>query len=93
MTAEPLAEVIDLFGSVPTFPQAECRDADPEDFFPPTGWGNAWVTEQAKLMCADCPERLRCLAWALEHHEWGIWGGTTDKERAQMRRDRRKSGG
>lgn len=32
--------------------------------------------EQAKILCADCPIRVECLAGALERAEpWGVWGG------------------
>jgi WhiB family redox-sensing transcriptional regulator len=38
--------------------------------------------DRCKAVCAECPVRERCLAWATKHGEVGIWGGTTDSERA-----------
>ena len=41
----------------------------------------------AKEICAECPVRLLCLEHALEANEqYGIWGGTTYKERKLMKR-------
>lgn len=61
----------------------ECTK-DPELFFP-TGSGSlaTMQNEQAKSICRRCPFRAECLAWAIEHDERGIWGGTTRDERHQ----------
>lgn len=43
-------------------------------------------------MCTACPVRARCLFEALERREFGIWGGTTEKQRKTLlRRYRRAS--
>ena len=39
----------------------------------------------AKLLCAACPVRQRCLDYALEYEEFGIWGGATPEERDELR--------
>jgi len=54
---------------------------------------NLWYTDDpkdqkvAQSICAECPIQVDCLRYAfnlrLEH---GIWGGTTPKKRAYMRR-------
>lgn len=36
--------------------------------------------------CNTCPVKALCLNWAVEHEAWGVWGGTTPKQRQQMRR-------
>jgi WhiB family transcriptional regulator, redox-sensing transcriptional regulator len=41
---------------------------------------------QAKRVCRTCPVSLECLVYALNHHEPGVWGGTTEAERNEMRR-------
>jgi len=42
-------------------------------------------TAQAKAVCAGCPVRAECLAWALEQRiEFGILGGLTEHERRQL---------
>lgn len=42
-------------------------------------------TATAKLLCAACPVRKRCRDYALEHEEFGVWGGTTPEERDELR--------
>jgi WhiB family redox-sensing transcriptional regulator len=39
----------------------------------------------AKAVCASCPVRHACLNDALENGYEGIWGGTTDAERGQVK--------
>lgn len=39
----------------------------------------------AKAFCAGCPVRKQCLFFALFYREEGIWAGTTDAEREEMR--------
>jgi WhiB family redox-sensing transcriptional regulator len=42
---------------------------------------------QAKRICSGCPVRAECLIDALEHrHEYGIWGGLTERERRAILR-------
>lgn len=42
-------------------------------------------TAPAKLLCAGCPVRKRCLDYALVYEEFGIWGGATPEERDELR--------
>ena len=39
-----------------------------------------------KGVCAPCPYKEQCLAWALDNSEPGIWGGTTDHDRRLIKR-------
>lgn len=71
--------------------QALCFEVDPELFFPDrTGHYRVTVDEEretlAIAMCNRCPVIEPCLAFALEHREEGVWGGTTAKERTEMRK-------
>ena len=75
--------------------EAACRDADTDLFFGPAA---EFVTArqqreaEAKAICAGCPVRLECLAYALDSGEaYGVWGGATEDERRAMRRQRRAS--
>lgn len=63
---------------------ANCRGADPELFFP--GRGDLDGLAAAKAVCAGCAVTGPCLAYALEHGEPGVWGGTSERERRRMRR-------
>jgi WhiB family redox-sensing transcriptional regulator len=66
--------------------RGRCRtdDVDPSIFFP--GEGERAVVNQARKICFRCPVRVACLQFAVDHGEVGIWGGTTDYERRNMRR-------
>jgi WhiB family transcriptional regulator, redox-sensing transcriptional regulator len=71
---------------------AACRDSDPELFFPVSEIGpGARQAEQAKAICAGCPVRERCLAFAVDSGlDHGVFGGTTERERRELvRRSRR----
>jgi WhiB family redox-sensing transcriptional regulator len=62
---------------------AACQSADPDLFFPisPSGPSGAQVA-QAKAICAGCPVRQECLAFALRTQQvYGVWGGLTEQER------------
>jgi WhiB family redox-sensing transcriptional regulator len=67
--------------------QGACLRADPELFFPLSERGQA-ITQiaRAKRICAGCRVRLACLEFALASGEaHGVWGGTTEDERARIR--------
>jgi WhiB family redox-sensing transcriptional regulator len=70
---------------------AECRDHDPELFFPEGTAGPAQrQADEAKLVCKRCPVRAQCLGFALRQGlGFGIWGGTNVAERRAMRRGSR----
>ena len=64
---------------------AVCVQVDPEVFFPERGGS----TKAARAACAECPVRARCLEYALNNKEaFGIWGGTSERERRKLRRQR-----
>ena len=62
---------------------ALCAQVDPALFYPEAGEPN----RDAKRICAGCEVRAECLAYALAHRErFGVWGGTTERERRRLRR-------
>ena len=66
-----------------------CSGEDPELFFAPEGARGAdrWSYEvDAKAICAECPVVAQCLEYALEHRMDGVWGGTNEAERRELRR-------
>lgn len=70
--------------------RAACRGIDAEVFYPDTD--EEADAEEAKAICGQCPVRELCLEHALAHREReGIWGGTTERERRRIVRQRRKS--
>jgi WhiB family redox-sensing transcriptional regulator len=62
---------------------AACRRADPELFFPVSRSGPSLdQVTQAKAICAGCPVRQQCLAFALDtRQDYGVWGGMSEEER------------
>ena len=62
---------------------AACQATDPDLFFPVSGSGKSLEqVERAKAICAACPVRRDCLAFALRIGQAdGIWGGLTEEER------------
>ena len=69
---------------------ATCRYTDPELFFPVGTTGQALLQiSKAKSVCCECPVQVECLDFALEtNQDTGIWGGTSEDERRQIRRER-----
>lgn len=69
--------------------RALCAQTDPEAFFPEKGGS----PRPAKAVCAGCPVRAECLAFALEHDErFGVWGGLSERERRVLRTGRAAAG-
>lgn len=68
----------------PFLAEAACEGMDPDLFYAE----GAAAVARAKGVCGACPVRDRCLEWALTREEFGVWGGTTARERAAMRRQR-----
>jgi len=67
---------------------AECRGMT--DLFHPTRGEH---TGDAKQVCLRCPVRAQCLDYALDTAEhYGIWGGTSERERRALRRGRNRLG-
>jgi WhiB family transcriptional regulator, redox-sensing transcriptional regulator len=66
---------------------AACNDTDPDLFFPLSGSGKSLEqAERAKAVCAGCPVRRSCLAFAQRTGQvHGIWGGLTEEERLRDR--------
>lgn len=64
---------------------ARCTEVDPEIFFPERGGSS----KRAREVCRDCKVRDDCLEYALNNKEqFGIWGGTSERERRKIRRER-----
>jgi WhiB family redox-sensing transcriptional regulator len=64
---------------------ARCNEVDPEIFFPERGGSS----KAARAVCNKCTVRSQCLEYALNNKEqFGIWGGTSERERRRLRRER-----
>ncbi len=68
--------------------EAACRDTDPDLFFPVGTTGPAIEQiDEAKAVCRACHAQSLCLEYALAtNQDSGIWGGTSEDERRQLRK-------
>lgn len=65
--------------------RAACRGTRLAAFFPQRGE----TVDEAKATCDGCPVCSECLETALADPELrGVWGGTSERQRRQMRRER-----
>ena len=65
--------------------KARCNEVEPEIFFPERGGSS----KAARAVCSHCDVRLQCLEDALNNKEqFGIWGGTSERERRRLRKER-----
>lgn len=79
-------ELARLFHRPRWMERAACRGLPTDLFFPERGAD----TSAAKAVCAACPVRDDCYEYAFESNErHGIWGGTAERERRRIRRQRR----
>lgn len=64
---------------------ALCAEVDTEIFFPEKGGSS----KEAKQLCSTCDNLSLCLEYALAHRErFGIWGGSSERERRRIALDR-----
>jgi len=66
----------------------KCNDIPPSTFFPSDGVG----VDAARKICEGCPVKSPCLEYALINRiDHGVWGGTSERERRRILRQRRQS--
>ena len=65
-----------------------CVGCDPAQFFPTKRVGSRAAKKAARAMCAACPVKDDCLAFAMrDPYVLGVWGGTTEEDRRQLRKN------
>lgn len=47
---------------------------------------NRHVPDEARRICLSCPVRADCYRHAMRHERYGIWAGTSPRDRARIRR-------
>jgi WhiB family transcriptional regulator, redox-sensing transcriptional regulator len=69
---------------------ALCRERPEVNWFPERAKGVDLGAEiaAARSVCARCLVRDECLAFAVQHKERGVWGGTSEQERQALRKSR-----
>jgi WhiB family redox-sensing transcriptional regulator len=58
-----------------------CVDLPPAVFFQ----NDAKKDKIAAQVCQECPVIQECLEYALRHGEYGVWGGTSERQRNKIR--------
>lgn len=58
-----------------------CIDLPPRTFFQ----NDAKKDNEAAQVCKECPVIQECLEYALRHNEYGVWGGTSERQRNKIR--------
>lgn len=72
--------------------QAACKGADPKIFFPGVTRGGVDPYADARKVCASCPVKQDCLARELaiaggsRDMQYGMFGGTSPRERHRLGR-------
>ena len=86
---QPLSDrVPDLFVRPAWHENAACSGLGNERFYPYRGYDAVRQAASAKAICAVCPVIEQCREAGLEE-KFGIWGGTTERDRRILRRRRR----
>lgn len=84
-----MSTLLELLALVtPDFPNALCKSVNPELMTPDT----RVEMNFGKSVCCKCDHKKECLDVALKNREVGIWGGTDDDEREEMRRAQKRLG-
>lgn len=70
----------------PNFAQAICATLKDQDFFFPDGRiDEAERLPELKAICASCIHRKECLEYAISNEiPYGVWGGSTPREREKV---------
>lgn len=86
-----LAQAIRNHGEPPCTGQEDyffAEDTPVAKFNPSTSYEIQIKVGIAKNICRACPVKTECLEYALATHEYGVWAGTTQRERALIRKTR-----
>lgn len=76
-------DVLHIADPAPWKADGSCGQIGPADavFFP----GKSGSTQAAKRVCSRCPVKEQCLQYAIDNDiREGVWGGTTEQERAKL---------
>lgn len=77
---------LDVLDAEPWRAHAACTPGDHDLFFPERGESLA----PARAICNRCPVADQCLTYALDHSiKHGVWGGTSERDRRTLRKNRR----
>ena len=67
------------------YKDASCQTSDPESFFVESGDN---YPPELKRICGDCDVKFECLEFAIKYKAHGFWGGTNEKQRKYLAKNR-----
>lgn len=82
---DAMAELLELARRPAWHASAACRGMSTASFYP----GQGGDLDEARAVCGGCPVRQECLGAALDLPavgDFGVWGGTSERQRRQLRR-------
>lgn len=65
-----------------------CAQSGGDFWFPEPGVGTAQETIYARSICNQCIHQAECAEWGIHNERFGIWGGLTEWDRRQLRRQK-----
>ena len=71
------------------FEDPACRGLDTEIFYPDLYEAfqySDYALRTIRNICGGCAHRSECLEWAMHHEGFGIWAGTTERQRRELRK-------
>ena len=66
------------------FEDPACAEVGGDFWFPEKAEDTSEL-KYAKRICGSCTHKTECLEWALENERFGIWAGTNERNRQQIR--------
>jgi len=68
---------------------ASCIDGDIRDYYDLSYSEHRSRYPELAEICSKCPILNDCYAWAVVHESHGFWAGTSGKQRAEIRKNKR----
>ena len=65
-----------------------CAQSGGDFWFPEPGLGSTQEAVHARNICNSCVHQTECAEWGIYNERYGIWGGLSDFQRKQIRRQR-----
>jgi WhiB family redox-sensing transcriptional regulator len=89
VTTEDEIVVLNPAPDMPEWPDALCKQEDPDLWFPVDGLDAVYSNRKrlglAVSICQECPRQDACADYAVTNHvEDGVWGGLTGADRRRI---------
>ena len=66
-----------------------CAQSGGDFWFPEQGLGRTPEAVYARSICNQCIHKAECAEWGINNEIYGIWGGLSEYDRKQIRRQRK----